>query len=94
MNLNASQIEIIPHAIREIKQQINCTKNLIQYRKNQLGQAQGYFHRIQQGNRQIIQSKMKEHFGKLREIMDDYEQECEANLGKLLNQQQEKIKSI
>lgn len=37
---------------------------------------------------------MKEHFGKLREIMDDYEQECEANLGKLLNQQQEKIKSI
>jgi len=28
---------------------------------------------------------MKEHFGKLREIMDDYEQECEANLGKLLN---------
>jgi Skp family chaperone for outer membrane proteins len=37
---------------------------------------------------------MKEHFGKLRQIMDDYEQQCEENLGQLLSQQEEKIKNI
>lgn len=50
-DLNQSQIQIIPQVMYEIKQKIQSTRNLIQYRKNQLQQAQGYFHRIQQGNR-------------------------------------------
>ena len=37
---------------------------------------------------------MKEHFGKLRDIMDKYEETCEQNLSDLLSKQDEKIKSI
>ena len=37
---------------------------------------------------------MKEHFGKLRDIMDKYEESCEQNLSDLLSKQDEKIKSI
>ena len=37
---------------------------------------------------------MKEHFGKLRDIMDKYEATCETNLSELLNKQDSKIKSI
>jgi hypothetical protein len=80
--------------MREIKLKIQSTKTLIFYRKNQLTQAQSYFTRIQQGNRQIIQNKMKEHFGKLRDIMDKYEESCENHLSDLLKKQDEKIKAI
>ena len=37
---------------------------------------------------------MKEHFGKLREIMDKYEESCESHLSELLRKQDEKIKNI
>ena len=37
---------------------------------------------------------MKEHFGKLREIMDKYEETCENHLADLLSKQDDKIKSI
>ena len=37
---------------------------------------------------------MKEHFGKLREIMDQYEESCENHLSDLLKKQDEKIKNI
>ena len=37
---------------------------------------------------------MKEHFGKLRDIMDKYEETCENHLSDLLKKQDEKIKNI
>jgi hypothetical protein len=37
---------------------------------------------------------MKEHFGKLRDIMDKYEESCENHLSDLLKKQDEKIKNI
>jgi len=37
---------------------------------------------------------MKEHFTKLRSIMDEYEEQCESSLASLLTKQEEKIKSI
>lgn len=76
-NLNSTQVETIPGVMHEIRQRMQSTKVLINYRKNQLVQAKQYFQRIQQGNRQIIQTKMKEHFVKLRQVMDNYEQHCE-----------------
>lgn len=94
LNLSAGQIDIIPQVMRDIKLKIQSTKTLIFYRKNQLAQAQTYFHRIQQGNRQIIQNKMKEHFTKLRDVMDKYEESCEQHLAELLKRQDEKIKAV
>jgi len=37
---------------------------------------------------------MKEHFQKIRNIMDEYEQKCEENLSGLLKKQEDKIKVI
>jgi hypothetical protein len=37
---------------------------------------------------------MKEHFTKLRTVMDEYEESCEENIDKLFKLQDEKIKTV
>lgn len=92
--LTLSQIDVIPQVMREIKQKIQEVKTLIFYRKFQLQQTQQYFQRIQQGNRSIIHNKMKEHFSKLRQILDTYEEQSEKQLTELLQKQDERLSDI
>jgi hypothetical protein len=82
--VSPEHIRIIPEVVAQIRRKIESTKTLLLYRKTQLQQTQTYFHKIQTGNRQIIESKLKEHFAKLRKVMDDYEDRCTLKLEELL----------
>jgi len=49
---------------------------------------------LQVNNRQIIHSKMKEHFARLRDGLDRYEEKCEQTLSTLLKKQEAKVTKI
>lgn len=44
------------------------------YRRFQLTQGFKYLERMQKANREVIANKMREHFGKIRRVVDEFEQ--------------------
>ena len=90
-NLPSSQIEIIPSVIKDIKQNIESTRIMILFRKNQLYQALKYLQRMQRGNREVIENKLVEHFTKIRRVVDTFEQKSKRMLEELMEKQNLKI---
>ena len=56
---------------------------MILYRRSQLYQTIKYMERMQKGNREVIENKIKEHFMKIRKVVEGYELKMMSRLEEL-----------
>jgi hypothetical protein len=80
--------------IKDIKQSIESTRIMILYRRSQLYQSLKYLERMQRGNREVIENKLKEHVGKMRRVLDGFEARMQKKLEELAEEQTQKLVNV
>lgn len=66
-------VQIYPQAVREIKTRMHEAKELNKLRKMQLTQVMGHLTEAQTKNRQIVESKLRNHLSSMRKLFEDYD---------------------
>jgi len=67
---------------------------MILYRRSQLCQSLKYLERMQRGNREVIENKLKEHFSKIRRVVDSFEAKMQTQLASLMDEQSAKLLAV
>jgi len=67
---------------------------MIHYRRNQLYQALKYLDRMQKGNKEVIDNKIAEHFGKIRRVVDQCEASTREKMATLAEEQGGKLQQV